>query len=390
MQAQRLRAGSGMSSAQEAATAGREAAAAALAGLQGHSPAVVLVFTTPRYDLAALLGGIRSLTGDALLVGATGSGEFLDGRYLGFGGGVAVLALSAGPYRFGTAAVSHIRGDLDRAGQALARESRARAGASPHAAILVLADMLVGDLQELVQGVYRVTGPSVPMVGGLAGDELKFIRTFVFHGGDVIEEGAVALWIAAEQPLQVVTRHGWEPIGVPLLVTRSEGRSLLELDSRPAVEALAALSQQPGLSGDALQFVALGLSPRPGEAFSPDDFIAVQLLGVDEERGSLETGIPVPEGHSVSFTLRDGMGARRTLKHALDRLGASPPAFGVYFDCASRGTTLYGVDGLDLDLIEKSLGSFPLLSLRTSFELGPAGRATGVHLFTGVLALGDR
>ena len=42
------------------------------------------------------------------------------------------------------------------------------------------------------------------------------------------------------------------------------------------------------------------------------------------------------------------------------------------------------------DLIEKSLGPFPLLSLRTSFELGPAGDALGVHLFTGVLALGDQ
>ena len=36
-----------------------------------------------------------------------------------------------------------------------------------------------------------------------------------------------------------------------------------------------------GLSGDALQFVALALSPRPGEEFSPDDFISVQLLGID-------------------------------------------------------------------------------------------------------------
>src|SRR5204863_128938 len=84
------------------------------------------------------------------------------------------------------------------------------------------------------------------------------------------------------------------------------------------------------------------------------------------------------------------LGARRTLQTALNRLAGPPPAFGIYFDCASRGTTLYGVDGLDLDLIEKSLGPFPLLSLRTSFELGPAGDALGVHLFTGVLALGDQ
>jgi small ligand-binding sensory domain FIST len=131
------------------------------------------------------------------------------------------------------------------------------------------------------------------------------------------------------------------------------------------------------------------VSPRPGEPFSVEDFVSVPLLGIDEERGALETGAPIPEGHSVSFTLRDGMGARRTLQLALDKLRDPRPSWGLYFDCASRGTTLYGVPGLDLRLIEQSLGSFPLLSMRTSFELGPAGDATGVHLFTGVLAVGD-
>ncbi len=156
------------------------------------------------------------------------------------------------------------------------------------------------------------------------------------------------------------------------------------------MEALSALSEQPGVDGEALQFVGLGFSPRPGEPFSTEDFVSIPLLGVDEERGSLETGAAVPEGHSVSFTLRDGMGARRTLQTALDKLRSAPPAWGVYFDCASRGSALYGVSGLDLRLIEQSLGAFPLLSLRTSFELGPAGDATSVHLFTGVLAVGDR
>ncbi|TMA23499.1 MAG: hypothetical protein E6J88_12665 [Deltaproteobacteria bacterium] len=222
----------------------------------------------------------------------------------------------------------------------------------------------------------RVAGGGVAVEGGLLLDD------------DVVTAHAVGAFFPA--PARVAVAQSHQPIGNPLLVTRSEGRSLLELDSRPAVEALAALAEQPGLSGDALQFVALGLSPRPGEKFDVADFISVQLLGVDEERGSLETGIAVPEGHSVSFTLRDGMGARRTLQTALNRLAGPPPAFGIYFDCASRGTTLYGVDGLDLDLIEKSLGPFPLLSLRTSFELGPAGDALGVHLFTGVLALGDQ
>lgn len=71
-----------------------------------------------------MLEGIRSVTGAAPLVGATGSGEIVRDRYLGFGAGVAVLALTAGPYRYGTASADHIRGKLDQTGQGLARESR--------------------------------------------------------------------------------------------------------------------------------------------------------------------------------------------------------------------------------------------------------------------------
>ena len=112
----RVIAGTGMSGAKAAAAAGREAATMAVAAL-AEPPALVLVFTTPRYDLPELLKGVRSVTGSAHLIGATASGEIVRGQYLGFGAGVGVLALLAGPYRFGVASAGHIRGDLDRAGQ---------------------------------------------------------------------------------------------------------------------------------------------------------------------------------------------------------------------------------------------------------------------------------
>ena len=241
----KIRAGTGLSQACDAIEAGREAATAAIAGLAGEAPALVIVFTTPRYDLPALLAGIRSVTGDAHLIGATGSGEIVQGQHLGFGGGVGVLVLTAGPYRFGVASADHVRGKLDQAGQTIARASRAEAGSSPHAAVLLLADCLAGDLQQLVQGVYRITGPKISITGGAAGDELKFVRTFVFHDDRVVEEGAVALWIASDRPLPVVTRHGWEPIGIPLLVTRAEGTEIIELGGRPAA---IAYEEQLGLA----------------------------------------------------------------------------------------------------------------------------------------------
>ena len=208
-----VRVGTGMSGLKDALEAGKAAATAAVDPLAGEAPALVMVFATPRYDLPALLAGIRSVTGTALLIGATGSGEIIKGQYLGFGGGVGVLAMTSGPYRFEAASAGDIVGDLDKAGQTLARASRARAGSSPYAAALLITDSLLGDLQQFVQGVYRITGPKVAIVGGAAGDEQRFVQSSVFHDGAVLHKAALVLWIASERPLRVATRHGWEPIG---------------------------------------------------------------------------------------------------------------------------------------------------------------------------------
>ena len=129
--------------------------------------------------MPALLAGVRSITGDARLIGATGSGEIV-GKVPTWD---SAAASPCSPCRRGrtasaSASESHIRGHLDQAGQAIARASRDQAGTSPHAAVVLLADCLAGDLQQLFQGVYRITGPKVPIVGGAAGDELKFVRTW--------------------------------------------------------------------------------------------------------------------------------------------------------------------------------------------------------------------
>jgi small ligand-binding sensory domain FIST len=368
-----MRAGAAVSREEDVQLAARDAATRALDAAGLDEAGCVVVAATPEHldESIELCEALRDACGAGVQIfgGATSAANTPGDADTEEGPALGVLVLEQ------TAHLFSFRADEPASMKAAAL----RAG--PGALGIVFADP-AAPLQRLLGALgrdapqARVAGGGVAIEGGLLLDD------------DVSEAHAVGAFFPAPGRVTVAQSHS--PIGKPMLVTRSEGRSLLTLDSQPAVEALAALAELPGLSGDALQFVALALSPRPGEEFSPDDFISVQLLGIDEERAAIETGVPVPEGHSVSFTLRDGMGARRTLQTALTRMGTILPAWGLYFDCASRGSTLYGVDGLDLGLIEKQLGAFPLLSLRTSFELGPAGDATSVHLFSGVLALGDK
>ena len=373
----RIIAGTGMSRAKAATTAGREAATMAVAALAGEPPALVLVFTTPRYDLPALLKGVRSVTGSAHLIGATGSGEIVQGQYLGFGAGVGVLALSAGPYRFGVASAGHIRGDLDRAGRDIARASRAEAGSSPHAAVLLLADSLLGDLQQLIQGVYRVTGPKVTLAGGAAGDEQKFVETFVFHDGAVVEEGAVALWIASERPLHVVTRHGWEPMSVPMLVTQAEGTEIIEIGGRPAA---LVYEEQLGLAPGQLsaeKFWETSIC-HPFGLVQSDGSTVIRMARSKTEQGALKIqGCVPPPGSAVQVM----SGTLDKLLQIVDEvaitaLKAHPqPGVLLAFSCAARAAIFGESTSEEVRMLQAAAGEIPIFGI---YCCGEFARTAGV------------
>ncbi|MDR3570363.1 MAG: FIST N-terminal domain-containing protein [Syntrophobacteraceae bacterium] len=377
----KVRAGTGMSTAPEAARAGREAARAALAVLCEEPPALVMVFTTPRYNLAELLAGIRSVTGSAILIGATGSGQIVMGSLMGFGEGVGVLALTAGEYRFGIASAANICGDLDRAGQEIARASLAAAGPTPYAAVMLLADCLAGDLQELVKGIYRITGPKVPLVGGAAGDELKFLKTFVFHNDTVIENGAVALWIGSGKPLRVITRHGFEPIGIPMLVTRVEGTEIIEIGGRPAA---LAYEEQLGLTPGELSSERFWDTSilHPLGILQHDGASVIRVARAKTGDGRLKiNGCVPPAGSGVQVM----SGNADTLLDILEEVAGaalgvdSDAAALLVFSCAARKVIFGDRASEEARRLQAAAGQIPVFGLYCCGEFARSVGVSGAH-----------
>ncbi len=376
----RLHAAAGVSRAIGAAEAGREAAAAALAGLGSESPALLIVFTTPRHDLVALLEAIRSVASGVPLIGATSSGEIVGGEYMGFGAGVAVLAMTAGPYRFGIASAAHIR-DLDRAGRDIARASREEAGPSSHAAVVLLADSLLGDLQLLVRGIYRVTGPQVAITGGAASDEQKFVAAYVFHDGRVLEHGAVALWIASERPLAVVTRHGWRPIGVPMLVTRAEGTCLMELGGRPAA---LAYEEQLGLHGGQLSPEAFWATSirHPFGLLQPDGSTIIRVARAKTTDGRLQIQGCVPaDGSALQVMTGDADSLLAVVPEVAATALAADLAPGVLlaFSCAARAAILKNRAEEEPRLLQAAAGTVPTFGMYCCGEFARTSGVLGTH-----------
>jgi small ligand-binding sensory domain FIST len=75
----------------------------------------------------------------------------------------------------------------------------------------------------------------------------------------------------------------------------------------------------------------------------------------------------------------------------LDRLAAGnserDACFGFYFNCAARGSSLYGLAGIDTAYISRTFGDLPIIGFFGNAEIAPLRGANRLFTYTGVLAL---
>jgi hypothetical protein len=371
--------GSGHSTAADSAKAGAEAATAAIGG---RTPAVVFVFASHRHDLPALLMAVRDEAGpQALVVGASTLGELAnDGASAG---GVSVGALGGAGFTV-RAKVAHISDAGHR--QAGAEAAEAMAGVTgPHSVLILLADGLSGDPHEVVRGAYSVLGAAVPLVGGFAGGGSDRSRTFQFIGDTVYTDAVVGVALGSDAPIGIGIAHGWHRVEPPMIVTRSRGARIYELDDEPALDVLLRRNDMVGRPAaelfhrvDALQ--AIGLSRRNGED------IRVIHDGDDVERSVLGMS-DVPQGALCWLMEADHQaliqGAVDSCRDALDGLNGKVPLGVLAFDCGARRGRL-GPDGMQEEMaaMRTALGNTPYAGFYTSGEIARVRGALGTHHLT--------
>jgi hypothetical protein len=376
---ERLVASYGTSEDDDARVAGQTAAAEAIAGLAGVEAALLIVYASVRYDLEALLAGVRDRTGDTPMMGATSTGHLAAGTLTAPGRGVAVLAMTAGPYRFGVASVDGLRSDGADSGRRLARAARDAAGPQrlSHAAVIVLADGLASENQSLLNGIYRVTGTGVPVAGGNAADDTLMQETFVFHDGRVLTDSAVAVWIDTPEPLTVVAAHGWQPCSMPLVVTRVDGPVIHELSGRPAGEVYR---EHVDVKERFHSSKALGLMQPDGTQL----IRAVYIAG-----DTLVSFAPLPPFSAVQVVtcvpedlLRVG---DDVIARALD--GVEPGVL-LVFDCAGRAGILKDRCAEETARLQEVAGDVLTFGLYTYGEFARTSGISGYHNATlAVMAL---
>jgi small ligand-binding sensory domain FIST len=394
-----LSAGAGVALHADGATAAGEATRRALVAAGTTAADVAIVFAGGRHDhdeYAGVLGAVARAIPRAAVVGCSATGVLSGDAELEDGQAVAVLVLADVAEPSAARAplplpifVGGIRADARAAGARLGREVRRVVGGdATGVAVAVLVDPAELDAVDFVAGVADAA-PEAEITGaGVSGGEAG---CRVFYEGVARTDACVALVLPRELHPTIGMTQGCQALSEPLTITAADGNLVLELDGRPSVEALKRAISDP--RNPALRRMTPHLLAGIGElgVDGRSDYVVRQLAIAEGERPALAVAEPVRAGQTLRFTLRDAIAARDDMKAMVDEQAEArrehPARFGVYFNCAERGSTLYGQPGLDPELIRRRFADLPVVGVQSSFEIGPACGRPRMHMFTGVLLL---
>jgi hypothetical protein len=198
----------------------------------------LLFFCDADYDLDALGPLIKQMF-PCPVVGCTSSGQIGPDGFENCGilaAGMRGGVLHAHPILI--APLSDLQAQTALAAETVQEESGTCGGGSCFGLLLV--DGLSAKEELLAAALYQMIG-NIPLIGGSAGDNLKFERTYVYHDGRFLSDAAVLALFESSVPFVTFKLQHFVPSDVELVITSAdpETRIIREIDGEPAAQAYA-------------------------------------------------------------------------------------------------------------------------------------------------------
>lgn len=290
----------------------------------------VVFFCSASYDLRRLGRELR----DAFacpVIGCTTAGQIGPGGYQQ--GGLTAVSVAGGVLRARPFLVAPLSQGSARAAE-VAAEVRVAVDALPPArqrVCLLLADGLSRAEESLAATLYRGMG-DVALVGGSAGDDLRFERTHVYWEGEFRTDAAVVTLLDTPLQIGVLKVQHFRPTARKLVITAADptARRVKEIDGFPAAETYAEKLGVPVEALDATLMSAHPLMLRIGD----DHFIrSVQRVNPDR---SLSLYCAIEEG--LVLSIGEAIDPLTTLSDGFDQglAGIRDPALVIGCDCILR------------------------------------------------------
>jgi len=383
-----------LSKGKDGAMVAKEAVLRAKEKLDGARVDLSIVYSSSYYDPRKVVDAIREATNNAPLIGSSSAGEFTEEKVER--GSVAVGLLSSDDIKIFTAITEGVKEDPEAAIKEVVAKLPTDVEGYPYLTAIILIDGLSGVGEEVTLLASYHFGKELKIVGGMASDDFKMEKTFVFSDDNVCTNALGVCLFASKMPLFTSVKHGHTPLSRAFKAIRAEGNVLYEINNRSAweiwKEETAEVARNRGIDVEQLK--------TPSEIAQ---FFANYILGLATEKegeyrirwpasinedGSLNFTCGIAEG--AVFRIMDGSNfekqinaaeeAARIAKQSSENAGYSDFAGILVFECAVRQLMLGDRFSEAVDRFKKVLPGVPILGWETYGEIRlEPGQFSGFH-----------
>ena len=230
--------------AQSCSTDARQAAREFHAGVTQPDMALVIFFCSSEYDLKVLAEEMRCLFTGVQIAGCTTAGEIGPAGYREHS--LTGASFPASSFDAACGRIGSLQQFTIATGQTFVQEILQRLDShAPHAEpdnsfALLLIDGL-SMREEVITRALQSSLGSVPMVGGSAGDDVKFEGTHVYFDGRFHSDSAILILAATRLPFTLFKTQHFVATGERLVVTEADTthRIVNEINGLPAAQEYA-------------------------------------------------------------------------------------------------------------------------------------------------------
>jgi hypothetical protein len=258
--------------------------------------AMIIVFVSPFYNPHGFITELSGLVPDVPIYGCTTAGELsLNGweedSVVAMGFRSEDFVVAARPlFELSTFRVDRGRALCTELHQEFSQRTATCNAADESFGLLFIDGMC--QREETIMSAIYASLEDIPIVGGSAGDGLRFERSWIFCDGKAHTDAAVLILVKTRLPVRLFKCDNFEPTDVKMVVTEAdiERRIVKEINAEPAS---AEYSRAVGISDsklDAFSFSAHPVLVRVGGAY-----YARSIQRMDQD-GSLRFFCAIDEG----------------------------------------------------------------------------------------------
>ena len=246
-------------------------------------------------------------------------------------------------------------------------QAQAKSNLKSHKLCLATPESLTMDGVSTVDGLKQALGENFPILGGLAGNQMRINQTYQFFGTEVLSDSVPILLFSGKLLFSHGFANGWHPISRKAVVTKIEKNILYEIDNKPALD----------FYDDYLG----GLLPSPEYPLAISDSQAndVYMAAVhvyNRETKNINCFARIPEESIVQIaqaSREDILAAAKTsITKALETYPGNQPQAALFFSCVARRQLLGTKTKEEYQLAKTILKQdFPCCGFYTYGEISP-------------------